>query len=1242
MKQKWCLKYLIIIFAFVVSFFMLSNNSVSAADKSLYLKLQASGDDYTIVGGGLTCGTDETCVSVTYNEEKFVFPSEYNNKKITSIADGSMSGYGVLNELKNEISGVVTIGANIKTIGTRAFFEFTKIQEIEISSSVLLINDYAFEDSGVKILHFNRYNLSTGEITATQISSENAFASVILDWVVFPNFTVADYYKGVDGYKSLDESLLDKFTYEVEYIYHKDTNACDENLNNCINLTYYNGEILSEVPADLDKTGYNFTGWFSKSTNDPVNVGNKVNTESSVYEIIPKWKLMNPTVTIGTYVGNEEEQDHTIVFAGIDQYLQIVVNVVHPLSYDTENYKVSYKWQKNGVVASPLSETSNIYKISQVGQSGNYSCVVTVTYLNESSESITASVDAIIETRDLIINVNPNETEYGTYVGPKLQNGSYFTIDASTPLADNQIIKSSDVETFIFTGGNKDIKSRQQPYEGVLELLVKKIVYEDDAEEIDYSSNYDIHYNYGDLTVNPKQIVISLNENKVVTYGESVDLTIEQEDVVYNGISNTLVITLNRDKPNVDDAGEYEILTISVDNPNYKASFSQQSANKVIIMPKQVSVEWSGADTHTYDGTEKTFNASFKDVEGNNISLAVNITKEGQNSKVINAGTYVVEATKIAKNDNYELTNAVRIVTVNKAKTEFISAETQYVQYNGKPQRVTAIPNHNEGTVVYGNYDMCKNVTSNTQNPCEIEVSVVGATNYTDEKKMFYLVITPYELQDIAPSVFEIAYGSAIGSHNLKKVVEGQNGEQVVVCFYKEGSSSELNVGYYNIGGAYVYENLNYTVRELTDEEKMNKISIVPAEVEVRFYFYEGLTYDGTEKTIPYRVFGTTEDVGIIISHKGENVTNITAKNAGHYRYDVTLTNSNYCITGNDYIEFEVAKANYNVKGLKLKDKEVKFNFKSHVIQLEGELPEGVSVKYTIDDNAGNGTYLPFEHTVKVTFEGDFDNYNYIEPLVAKLYIDMTWVFVTLGVFVGVVILAVVAFILLVKFEIIRLTNKVQRRRLRRVIRNNKAILAINEMFKNNRKAIEGNKDEDSIIIEDDVKFVKNQVEVITETIISLSFVDKLFRSEQVTKECYSEVKNELLSYEGIVSKIKRDFETFYLNNIPVAKLDVVEGELQVCFALDPTQYKKEEYHHQNVSKVKEFSAVPLKLMVNSIESLRHAKMFVRIIRKREKLKAVSNFIRTDYVKVYTAKDNTFKLFKKARVKKGSKESLED
>ena len=72
------------------------------------------------------------------------------------------------------------------------------------------------------------------------------------------------------------------------------------------------------------------------------------------------------------------------------------------------------------------------------------------------------------------------------------------------------------------------------------------------------------------------------------------------------------------------------------------------------------------------------------------------------------------------------------------------------------------------------------------------------------------------------------------------------------------------------------------------------------------------------------------------------------------------------------------------------------------------------------------------------------------------------------------------------------------------------------------------------------------------------------------------------------------------------------------------------------------YRSVPLKLTINSVQSLRHAKMFIRIIRRREGAKAVSNFVRTDYISVYTAKEESFKVFKKVFAKKGTRDYSDD
>jgi predicted transport protein len=135
-------------------------------------------------------------------------------------------------------------------------------------------------------------------------------------------------------------------------------------------------------------------------------------------------------------------------------------------------------------------------------------------------------------------------------------------------------------------------------------------------------------------------------------------------------------------------------------------------------------------------------------------------------------------------------------------------------------------------------------------------------------------------------------------------------------------------------------------------------------------------------------------------------------------------------------------------------------------------------------------------------------------------------------------------------------------------------------------------------------------------------------------------VKNELLSYEGITHSVDRKYEVFYHGTRTVAKLSICNGILRLYVNLDPQRYDKRQYNHRDMSKFECHEKTPLRINVNSLEALRHAKVFIRIIRKKERLESVSGFVRIDYEKFYTLKENfipkIFKgMFNKEKNKKG-------
>ena len=128
-KKERFLKYLILIFTLVVSFFIFTSGGVNAVDYKVNddkITLQLDPVDatdlakgYIIVGATTTCDSaDSDCI------ENWVMPSSYEENPIVAIKDSGNNLTGVLSNLSKVVSGKLTVGENIQTIGKCAFCDF--------------------------------------------------------------------------------------------------------------------------------------------------------------------------------------------------------------------------------------------------------------------------------------------------------------------------------------------------------------------------------------------------------------------------------------------------------------------------------------------------------------------------------------------------------------------------------------------------------------------------------------------------------------------------------------------------------------------------------------------------------------------------------------------------------------------------------------------------------------------------------------------------------------------------------------------------------------------------------------------------------------------------------------------------------------------------------------------------------------------------------------------------------------
>lgn len=143
----------------------------------------------------------------------------------------------------------------------------------------------------------------------------------------------------------------------------------------------------------------------------------------------------------------------------------------------------------------------------------------------------------------------------------------------------------------------------------------------------------------------------------------------------------------------------------------------------------------------------------------------------------------------------------------------------------------------------------------------------------------------------------------------------------------------------------------------------------------------------------------------------------------------------------------------------------------------------------------------------------------------------------------------------------------------------------------------ENNNEEDDIDeLEDEVKerhFVKDNSGKIVMVSLRKSFEAKLIQSSPQLHSVYSVIKNELLSYNKVNSRISWGYDSFNKGRNQVAKLVIRGKSLYLYLALDPNYYVDTKYNFTDESDVKKYQKVPFKMKVKSNLSIKYAKELI-------------------------------------------------
>ncbi len=128
------------------------------------------------------------------------------------------------------------------------------------------------------------------------------------------------------------------------------------------------------------------------------------------------------------------------------------------------------------------------------------------------------------------------------------------------------------------------------------------------------------------------------------------------------------------------------------------------------------------------------------------------------------------------------------------------------------------------------------------------------------------------------------------------------------------------------------------------------------------------------------------------------------------------------------------------------------------------------------------------------------------------------------------------------------------------------------------------------------------------------SFLSRYIQSGEVLQGYYGQLKNQLLGYKGVKSRISWKAERFNKGRQTLARMDVRGKRVYVYLALDPKEFEGSKYHFTDVSDKK--ADTPMLVKIRGSRSLLHAGELIAKVAERYGLKAIER-VAEDYSMPY-------------------------
>lgn len=112
------------------------------------------------------------------------------------------------------------------------------------------------------------------------------------------------------------------------------------------------------------------------------------------------------------------------------------------------------------------------------------------------------------------------------------------------------------------------------------------------------------------------------------------------------------------------------------------------------------------------------------------------------------------------------------------------------------------------------------------------------------------------------------------------------------------------------------------------------------------------------------------------------------------------------------------------------------------------------------------------------------------------------------------------------------------------------------------------------------------------------TFLSRIIQNAPL-QDGYSELKNALLGFAGVKTRLCKASEIFRIGRQKLAKFAVRGKTLSLYLALDPAEFEESKYRFEDVSDKKSHAATPMRLRITSRRAVRHAKELIRLLMQK-------------------------------------------